>query len=397
MKIFSSYLKEMKIASKGFYFYLEFIVAFLLLAVLMLAVPKTAGMKVKEVVFMDMSQSAFEAVISNVTINENHEYEGVTTFKLKPASIQYTDLQTGELHTKTFEDKKSVDLDTYNYFDSETGQNTKVKYFTDNFEDMLRIAYSKRYYGSVMSYDDQGKVEYVTILRGNETDRYIKLLSTVHTEVDQNEIVKEMDQIKIAYLEPVEILDNRQNYIPLVITFMCGLMSVFILIAYISIDKAEGLIKAFSVAPVSMYQYLISKMLVVMTTSIASSLIITIPVMGFQPNYLVLVILILSLTILGSCIALVVGSYFNDIIDGFGAIFVVIIALMLPTLSYLMPSFSPTWVKFVPSYYMLEASKEAILINGDIRYVILSSSGMLLISIFLFLWANHRYTKTLTI
>lgn len=383
-------------ATQGFYFYLEFVMAFLLLAVLILAVPTSSVIKTKEVVFMDMSQEAFETLMSTSVEAAEREKMAPTDFKLKPITILYTD-SSGNQVEKVYTDTKTISVTTYNYYDSETGENTKIEYFPDSFDDMLRLSYTKRYYGSIMSYGDDGMPIYETFLRGNETDRFITLLSALHSDIDIYDIVDEMDQISVRYTAEKEILNNRQNFIPIVVTFMCTLMSVFVLVSYIAIDKAEGQIKAFSVAPVKMHQYLISKMLVVMTTTVVSSLIIIVPIMGLQPNYLALLILIIVLSILGSSIALVVGSYFKDMVDGFGTIFVVVLALMLPIISYLMPAFSPTWMKFVPSYYMLEASKEALLKNGDIGFVMMSSLGMLAVSLILFFWANNRFKKTLTI
>ena len=54
-------------------------------------------------------------------------------------------------------------------------------------------------------------------------------------------------------------------------------------------------------------------------------------------------------------------------------------------------------MKFIPSYAILEGFKEAILPNGDTNFIMLSSLAFFVGGLVLFLFANLRFKKTLTI
>lgn len=397
MKIWSNYCKEMKIASRGFYFYMEIIVAVITLACLLLIVPTEPESNLKEILFMDMPKEQSEEMLQKEIDKGGLEQVENKEIKLKPATITYHDEMTGEEIVKIYEDKKTITLTAYHAVDSETGRRTKIQYITDDFDDMLRITYAEKYIGSVMWFGEDGLDYYQNILFGAETKRYQNLISSVHGDIEGEVLLAQVDGQNVRYLETPEILDFRQNMIPLVVVMMNGAMGIMILIAYICIDKSEGLIKAFSVTPSKMSRYLISKILVVLTTSLLSTLLIVVPVMKGQPNYTLFILTSISLTILSCTIGLIIASYFKDLKSSFGAIMFVIIIFMLPTISHFLPSFSPMWIKMVPSYYMLEAIKETLLLSCDVSYVLLSNLGMLLLAGVIFLLANNRYKKILSI
>ena len=74
-------------------------------------------------------------------------------------------------------------------------------------------------------------------------------------------------------------LNNREAVVPLFIAFSGALMSFFIIMSYVFLDKSQGVIKAFAVTPSSVLKYLISKIFVILTITILSSSIIIFPIM----------------------------------------------------------------------------------------------------------------------
>lgn len=398
MKIWNNYKKEIKIASRGFYFYMEIIIAIVFLAALLFLVPTESGIVGNEVVFMDMSDSTYNKIIEKWESDGRFKQVESKTINLKPITITYFDENTGEKFVKEFNDKKEVTLDTFNEIDSNTNRVTEVKYFTNNFDDMLRIAYSKKYAGARMWFDDDGVDYYQSLLFGSETDRYKNLISIIHGKnINSEELINSLDNQDVRFLATQDTLNFRQSFIPLVLVVMNGLMGMMILIAYISIDKAEGLIKAYVVTPSSMKHYLISKILVVVTTVIISSFAVTVPVMGSQPNYLLLILSLLMLTVLSCTIGLILGSIFNDLKSSFGVLLLIMLVLILPVMTYILPSFSPMWMKFIPTFYMIDVVKECLLSNVDIGYVLLVNLGMLALSVVFFLVSEKRYKKVLNI
>ncbi len=73
------------------------------------------------------------------------------------------------------------------------------------------------------------------------------------------------------------------------------------------------------------------------------------------------------------------------------------IALMIPAFSYFIPSFDPVWLRFFPTYPMLQGFKEIIMVNTDVGYVLAYSGVFLVSGLILFLLANIRFKKTLTV
>jgi hypothetical protein len=194
----------------------------------------------------------------------------------------------------------------------------------------------------------------------------------------------------------METLNNRENWVPIFIVYLGSLMGYFIVMAYIFYDKAEGVIRAFAVTPSAMWKYLISKILVILTTVIVSSSIIAIPVMGWQPNYLLFYTFLLITTFAMASLGLLVASFFDTISKAFGVMYVIMIALMIPVFSYYIPSFDPLWLRFFPTYPMLQGFKD-ILLNGDAGYVLTYSLVFLAGGSVLFVLADIRFKKTLTV
>jgi hypothetical protein len=174
-------------------------------------------------------------------------------------------------------------------------------------------------------------------------------------------------------------------------------MSLFIIAAYIFLDKSEGIIKAYAVTASSVWHYLLSKIGVIIVTSIATSLIITIPIMGLQPNYFAMLLFIITSGFFAASLGLYITSFYKDIIQAFGVLYIVIVIMIMPNISYFTPSWDPDWIKIIPSYVMLQSFKEIISINGNIAYVLVASLGFAVLGLDIFILANHRFKKTLTL
>ena len=398
MKLWNHYKKEMKLASRGFYFYVELVVAVIILAVLLMVVPTEKKDQIKEAIFCNMSDEEFEKLVQKKEGKGYVKRVEDEVFKLKPATLRYTDDQ-GKLVTKEYKDKKKVTARQYEHYDALTGKHTKTKFIFDNFDDMLRVAYAKKYIGTKMWYGEDHLDYYHNILFGYETKRYKNLLKVSHGTMDMSVIAKqaEIEKDHTVYIGREEVLNNRENLIPVILLMLNGMLGMMVIIAYISVDKSEGILKALCVTPLHMEDYLLSKTLVALTTVLLSSAIITVPVMGAGPNYILLLLSVFSMGFLSCAIGIFLSTFFEDVKSAFGAIMIVGIVLLLPVISYLVPMFHPKWIEFMPSWYMMDAIKESLLSHGDITYI-LKSSGFLLISGgMIYEIAKKRYTKILGI
>ena len=148
-------------------------------------------------------------------------------------------------------------------------------------EDAIRLSYREHQNAARLYFDEAGRDCYDTYLQGNETQRLKNILYVMHNE-SLDTLLNQIDRQDVRYLESHELLNTRQNLIPLVVIMMNGVMGILIISAYIYIDKGEGVVKALAVTPMRRWQYLLSKITAVLLVSLVSSIVITVPVMGRQ-------------------------------------------------------------------------------------------------------------------
>ncbi|MFC2021944.1 ABC transporter permease [Chloroflexota bacterium] len=395
MKLLSSYLKEMKIAARGFYFYIEIGMAFLLVGILLLLISETSTSSSKQFIYNDMPHKIAEYLQDQSIKDGDARLADPTEFKLKPAKFEITNEKTGEKTAYAFDDNKIIELETMEMLDSDTGELEETVYYVETEKDMIRLAYGESEIGATAAMNPRGKVSYTYYLQGYETDRLESLLYISHSK-SPSVINAQKDRQVVRTLGVTETLNNRQNLVPMFVVFMGSLMGFFIVLSYIFYDKAEGVIKAFAVTPSAMWKYLVTKIFVILTTVVVSSSIITIPVMGGQPNYLLFYILLIISTFAIASLGLLVASFFDTIAKAFGVMYGIMIALMIPAFSYYIPSFDPLWLRFFPTYPLLQGFKE-ILLNGDAGYVLTYALIFLAGGLALFVLANIRFKNTLTV
>lgn len=369
MKLWYSFTKELKIASRGFYFYVELAMAAILLAVLLFVVPEEFVSKETEYLYLDLPQEMVDELLADV--NEK-DLDG------KP---EFVELKSN---------KEIISAMLY-----ETDE--KKLYVVENKEAVIQLAKTERpLLSAVIDLDDSGNIHYTYYLQGYESERLKNLYLVFHNR--DIELVKEhSDNLVVRSLSTeYDELTDRENLIPSFLTFNGSLMGLFIIAAYIFLDKQEGIIKAYAVTASSMWQYLLSKVGVILTTSTLSSFIMVVPVMGLGPNYLLLFLLLITSGFFASSLGLLVSSFYKNMMQAFGAIYLLMIAMILPNIAYFVPSWEPVWIKGLPTYPLLQGFKECIMENGDTTYVLMASFGFLAVGLLIFLIANKRYKKTLT-
>ena len=232
-------------------------------------------------------------------------------------------------------------------------------------------------------------------MQGYESTRLKNLISILFNE--STEVLE--DRINNQEVRPLttgfEPITDRENTIPPLIAFSGSLMGMFIMAAYIFLDKKEGVIEAYAVTPSSVWRYLMSKIFVILLTSVVSGLIIIMPVMGFRINYGLILLLLLTTGFFASTLGLLIASFYDNMMKAFGLIYFLFFILMVPGIGYFIPGWDPLWLKFIPTYSMLQGFKEIILPNGDISYPLLASAGFLAAGTVLFFITNIRFKKTL--
>jgi len=395
MKIFSSYIKEMKIAARGFYLYIEIVMAVIVLVIILFAIKDNPVSNSKEFLFYDMPKETISALFADSIEKGIIKSDKPFTFKTKAVKFDVTNKDTKKITTYNF-DKANIETNVFKMYDSKTKKLIKTIYLAKSKTDLIRLAYGAEQMGMVISIDVSGTMAYTYYNQGYETNRLIKLLYVLHAK-DSKDLKEAISNQTIIKLNNIKTLTNRENMVPPLVVFNGALMGFFIVIAYIFLDKKEGVIRAFAVTPSTIWQYLISKILVMITTVIISASIITIPVMGRQPNYILFYVYLIVTTFAFASLGLLVASFYDNISKAFGVLYIVMMSLMLPAFSYYIPSFNPIGLKVFPTYSMLQGFKEVIMINGDKKYVIIYSIIYFVSGVIILLLANLKFKKTLTV
>ncbi|OQB24871.1 MAG: ABC-2 family transporter protein [Firmicutes bacterium ADurb.Bin182] len=367
MKLLSSIKKELILAARSFYFYIEIGFALIMLAVLLFAVPEHSGARSEEYLYLDLPPAAAKVLIDETLDEDIDGRPQETELKAEGAVYKALLFQT---------DERDIFL-----MESEAAAETMTKH--------------KKAIGAVITMD-KGELHYKYFLQGYESKRLKNLLLVLHAQ-DFDTLETRMNEQKVINVDSGHIpLNDRENAIPPLMAFSGSLMSMFIMAAYVSLDRQEGVIKAFAVTASPVSKYLISKMFVLMLTSVISGLIVVAPLMGTKINYALLLLLLLTTGVFASMLGLLTASFFQNITKAFGIIFLPMVLFMLPAIAYYIPGWDPVWVKLIPSYPMLQGFKE-IISNGDAMYVLLVSAGFLAAGFVLFLITNNRFRKTLTV
>ncbi len=372
MKLWYSFLKELQLSSKSWYFYIEVGMAFVLLLILLIAVPEKSDPRIDEYLYAgDLPQDYVEVIYRSILDEED---EAITP--------QQVEVQVGD---GVYEADLFV-------------TDTRNLYFIQDREALRILAEEDREIAVEILLGSEGDMIYRYYLQGYESQRLKNLYMILHNNlVSPSFIQRHMETQTVKTLEESPVtLNNRENVLPVFLTYNGSLMGLFIIAAYIFLDKQEGIILAYAVTASKVWHYLLSKIGVLMVTMLGTSLILVVPMMGFGVNYLNLFLLVTVSAFAFSSLGLVLTSYYRDMMQSFGVFYILIVFLMIPNISYFTPSWEPQWIHFLPTYHLLEGFKEIILGGDDIRYLLSVSGGYLLCGLVLFWFANHRFKKTLT-
>ncbi len=367
MKLWSSFVKELTIASRGFYFYVEIAMAAILLFVLLFVIPENFDSKENEYLYLDFPTTEIQETFIKTFEDLDGEPEKVV-LKVKNEEINALLYET----------------------------ETKKLYVFETEEDMVKLAENKHKIGAAIIMNENFELHYTYYTQGNETEKYNNILKIIHGYDDvllYDDV--ENQKVEIISTDYIELTD-RENILPVMLTFNGALMGLFIMAAYIFLDKKEGVIKAYAITPSPVWEYLLSKVLVLTVTALITSIIMILPIMGTRINYLLLIAFLITTGFFASALGLLIASYFDDMVKSFGVMYLLMIAMMLPALSYFAASWDPLWLKFIPSYYIVYGFRE-IFIKGDTSYILLIALGYLVVSFILFAWSNMRYKKTLSV
>lgn len=225
--------------------------------------------------------------------------------------------------------------------------------------------------------NDEVVFEYILQgFEGENTREMLKLSTLSRIARDQGQLVDtSTTYLKGKHADKISLIDLIT---PIFIVTESALMGLFLVAAYLFMDKNEGSIRAFSVTPNRIWVYLLSKVAMFITFSVASGVLVMLFVKGLQINYFYYIALLIVYSAFGTLIGLLIAAFFDNIQGAMVWILVVATMFAVTTTSYVSPSFSPTAIKLIPTYPMLFAMKAVIYETGNVSYIIKNMIGFLM-------------------
>lgn len=378
MKLISTFLKDLRLSFRSYYIYIEVIMALLIIAVLLFVVPENFAGGYKIAAHLEIDRDAVMLMAEQMGSSDS----------------EMTELeQLLETVDAVNEGREATDSDD---LFAELPGNIQLLGSREAVEVVLED--DRNSVGILLKIAGSGKPQLEFILQGFESQQMRNLLETQIAAPMLEMIPGVTDEAEITRLENVQQkLPDRINLLPVLLLMNSGFVGLFIIAAYIFMDKEEGTIRALAVTPVRISDYLLSKIGIMLLTGLVTGLLTVLAVAGEYVHYGHFLVLITAFNLFGSVLGLVIGSFYDSLTKSMGALYVVIVVLALASVSYFMPSFAPLAIRLLPSYPMLFALREVLTNEPDLAYVYTWSGVFVAAAMLLFWFAHWRYQKTITI
>lgn len=183
-------------------------------------------------------------------------------------------------------------------------------------------------------------------------------IGLINAEINEK---SDLVDVEYAYLEdePKEIPFNK-DLVPIFIALE-AVMFGFILIAVLVFqEKDERSLRAYRISPSNTMLYIWSKVIVITILSLFYGLSVIVFTIGFSADYLALLVIILLSSIFITLLGLTLSVFFKNISEFLIVSVLTLGILQLPTISYFNPSFSPYYLRWLPSYPIMFGVRQAM-------------------------------------
>jgi len=284
-----------------------------------------------------------------------------------------------------YDDSKVVQNFVAEYVGLEEAEKTKGEYYVNSREEIIEgMLEDRSAIGLIVTKNNDGTYNTELLTQPYTTDaliRYIEtdiedLLSLISPPYDfyPQEV---RDSVRVTALQwglRDEIPFNK-IILPSLLYYVVGLIGIFIMTSLISQERTEGTMQAFRTSPAGIWEFLLSKHLLLLAIAFATFSILYLPVMGLD-GYLPALLTILLMTLLGSSIGVVLGAIFDSPMSAMLWVILIIVVLALPAVSLFSPTFSPGWLKLIPSYHTLFAL-DAAMFPDDNSHIIWQGAAVM--------------------
>ncbi|RCX08499.1 fluoroquinolone transport system permease protein [Anaerobacterium chartisolvens] len=212
-------------------------------------------------------------------------------------------------------------------------------------EEELRQAVKESGSIGLLGNDDGG----ITVLNPGLSEKTVRAIMTMLYSTSR--IDTEIENIN----ESSTAIPFNKRMTPVFICFEALIIGFILGGALMLAEKEEGTIRAMRIAPMGVDRYLISKTVLFSIIAVLYALLMAVFCIGFDFSILRFVLLSFFGAAVFSLIGLAYTTFFRDMSSWFFSMSLLLSVNMLPIVAYSEPSFSPLWLKAIPSYSLIFA------------------------------------------
>jgi len=189
--------------------------------------------------------------------------------------------------------------------------------------------------------------------------------------------------IDIRYLEVPGDETMRDGLIPTMMAFEVAILGFLFIAVTMFQEKEEGAVRAYRVSPGTTLGYTFSKVILWVFLSLVYGVILSLTTVRGGINYLQLVGLIFTLSLILTSLGLIVAVFFNSLSDWFFPGVALLVVNMIPVLAVRVEGFNYPWLKIIPGYYGILGFSE-LYENGVIQNFVPIFGGLLMAGLLCF-------------
>lgn len=153
--------------------------------------------------------------------------------------------------------------------------------------------------------------------------------------------------------------------IPVFLAFEVGILGFLLVAVFVFGEKQEGTIRSYRVTPGGLWPYLVSKTLVFTVLALGYGIVVVAAGFGLAVDWLPVLALIVWASAFMTVFGLGFAAWFRNLSHWFFPGLALLVVNMIPFFAYIYPVFNPAWIRFIPSYGLVFALREALFPTGD--------------------------------
>lgn len=263
------------------------------------------------------------------------------------------------------------------------GRNVDNLVFLSNIEELEQLILDKETQVGIVFEGTINEPRFTIVHGENMREENVNLISASLKNMILNMAGVSIEaQYSTKFLaDRVEPIPQNKMMIPMFLTYEVIMFSFFLSAVFMFQEKAEGSIKAYRITPTGTAIYITSKTLAFITKGIVYTLLLIFLTLGFKVNFLALIpTLILGIALFGF-IGMSIATFFSNLSEWMFVGMGVLIISTLPVFTILIPSFSPFYIEWIPSFPVIYSMKEILFPTGiDLGRQVVTLVGMNIIA-----------------